>query len=202
MRQYDANKNGVLDRDEWREIRGDPQAADSNQDGTITPNELAAYYAQKYGRPTVVSSGSSSSASQTTNRTDSGTNSSGGGRSYGSSDSTRYSSSSASDSRRAGETTPRRGYRFLTPAERLPKGLPDWFREKDANGDGQVAMAEFARDWNDAVARDFAALDRIGDGLLTPAEALVARAASDVASSAGSRESRSYRDRDRDRGSR
>ncbi|MGO9798546.1 MAG: hypothetical protein ACLPQ0_03705 [Candidatus Binatus sp.] len=45
--------------------------------------------------------------------------------------------------------------RFLTPAERLPKGLPQWFLDKDRNGNGQITMAEFATDWTPEAAAEF-----------------------------------------------
>jgi hypothetical protein len=62
--------------------------------------------------------------------------------------------------------------RFLTAAERLPEGLPDWFRQKDANGDGQISMAEYATDWNDAKVREYRKWDLNGDGVIEPSEAL------------------------------
>jgi Ca2+-binding EF-hand superfamily protein len=65
-------------------------------------------------------------------------------------------------------------YRFLTPTERLPEGLPDWFARKDANGDGQISMAEFSSFWTVAKAREFSHYDADNDGIITPAECLAA----------------------------
>ncbi len=62
--------------------------------------------------------------------------------------------------------------RFHTAAELLPAGLPDWFRTRDANGDGQIAMAEYAQDWNDAKVRDYRKWDLDDNGVIVPAEAL------------------------------
>jgi Ca2+-binding EF-hand superfamily protein len=62
--------------------------------------------------------------------------------------------------------------RFTTAAERLPKGLPDWFTDKDVNQDGQVAMAEYSEEWTESEAMAFLALDRNGDGIITSKEAL------------------------------
>lgn len=61
---------------------------------------------------------------------------------------------------------------MLTPLERLPKGLPAWFLEKDRNEDGQIAMAEFSNQWDDAKAAEFQGFDLNKDGLITPEECL------------------------------
>ncbi|HUT11971.1 MAG TPA: hypothetical protein VMY42_15835 [Thermoguttaceae bacterium] len=65
-------------------------------------------------------------------------------------------------------------YRFLTAMERLPGELPEWFTEKDVNGDGQVTMAEYESDWTDTKADEFARLDPNNDGVVTPRECLAA----------------------------
>ena len=70
--------------------------------------------------------------------------------------------------------SPTRFYRALTPTERLPDGLPEWFARKDADGDGQVAMAEYSHVWNEETVAEFARYDLNGDGFITPAECLEA----------------------------
>ena len=40
----------------------------------------------------------------------------------------------------------------------------------DANGDGQIQMAEFATDWTDEKFAEFQELDQDGDGVITPTE--------------------------------
>ena len=57
--------------------------------------------------------------------------------------------------------------RFLTPQERLSKELPEWFREKDVNGDGQVDMAEFANEWTPELVDEFNRYDLNHDGIIT-----------------------------------
>lgn len=42
MGQFDENRNGKLERDEWRRIPGEPEKADTNRDGEITIAELVA----------------------------------------------------------------------------------------------------------------------------------------------------------------
>ncbi|MEQ8846289.1 hypothetical protein [Botrimarina sp.] len=69
----------------------------------------------------------------------------------------------------------RRSQRLSTPRERLPEGLPSWFTDRDRNGDGQVAMHEYERRWDDGAARRFARLDPNGDGLITAEEARAER---------------------------
>jgi hypothetical protein len=145
LRQYDKNKNGSLERDEWSQMRGNWRDADRNGDGVITLDELAAHLS-RYSRQ-----------------------GSGGGSSGGSSSGGTGGSSSA-----ARDPSQRKSYRFLSPKERLPAGLPDWFLRKDADGDGQVTMAEYARDWSAETAEEFAKYDLNGDGVITPAECLKA----------------------------
>ena len=43
LRRYDLNKNGVLERNEWRDVqwRTDPNGSDLNKDGRLTKKELA-----------------------------------------------------------------------------------------------------------------------------------------------------------------
>jgi hypothetical protein len=84
--------------------------------------------------------------------------------------------SAASDSSDESSDSPKRtgpkSGRFLTPQERLPKGLPEWFREKDTNGDGQVDMAEYAGQWTPALVEEFTRYDLNRDGVITAAECL------------------------------
>ena len=75
-------------------------------------------------------------------------------------------------SRGGTSTTDRRSYRLITAQEKLPEGLPGWFKDKDRNGDGQVSMSEYSRRWTDSTARRFIGMDKNDDGLITPDEAL------------------------------
>lgn len=56
----------------------------------------------------------------------------------------------------------------------LPPELPAWFFELDRDGDGQVSMAEFARDeeWTDEKLDEFMSYDTNNDGFIEPAEVL------------------------------
>jgi hypothetical protein len=48
----------------------------------------------------------------------------------------------------------------------LPRGLPEWFRKMDTNGDGFVSPREFL-----GSRADFNRIDTNGDGLIDPQEA-------------------------------
>lgn len=170
LERYDTNKNGVLEKDEWQHMRGSPERSDRNNDGVITLDELTARLAEFSDRGSSDSGrsgGGPPPASSSTTST-----SPAGGSSSGSSGT--YVSRTSSSPSGAGQ---RGTYRFLSPLERLPKGLPEWFARKDADGDGQVSMAEFSAEWDDAKAGEFAKYDLNGDGIITPQECLQAEKA-------------------------
>ena len=148
LKRYDKNKNGVIDKDEWGGMRGDPAEHDLNKDGHLTLDELIIRL-NNYNRKKNSSEKSSSSS-----------------KNYQS----RKGDDSVSARSHAGED--KKPYRALTPLERLPKGLPDWFARDDRNGDGQVAMAEFAVAGSKAKADEFAGYDLNHDGVITPSEYL------------------------------
>jgi Ca2+-binding EF-hand superfamily protein len=141
MAQYDKNKNGQLEREEWSRMRGRPKEADRNGDDVLSLDELTVHLAA-YGSRRDAPAGSRSGA--------------GGKASY--------------RSKKPDGT--RRTYRFLSPHERLPKELRDWFVRKDADLDGQVSMAEFSTVWQSDKLGEFANLDLNGDGLIVPKEYL------------------------------
>jgi hypothetical protein len=66
---------------------------------------------------------------------------------------------------------------YVSPAT-LPSNLPDWFKQLDANGDGQLTLSEYARDGSAAQRQQFKRYDLNGDGVLTPEEATNAGAKS------------------------
>lgn len=144
LNQYDANKNGQLERDEWQNMHRKHWAADRNRNGVITLEELTDHLSQ-LNRPR-------------------GGNAGRGDRRP------RFAPARPGGGPSSYQST----YRFRTPTERLPEGLPDWFARKDANGDGQVAMAEYASFWNRAKVREFCRQDANHDGIITAAECLEA----------------------------
>ncbi len=134
MEKYDENKNGILERDEWRRIGGEPEKADYDRNGVITAEEmrrrLAYRYSDQYER-----------------------------------DQQRKTTSGAKP--KEGD---RKSWRFTSAHERLPEGLPSWFKDRDADLDGQVAMHEYASSWSESKANEFSRYDRNGDGIITPDE--------------------------------
>ena len=150
MRQYDRNHNQRLERDEWSDRWGEFREADRNRDGVVKLDELT-HRLTDYSR-----NRSGFYRSRSERESDSRSSESSG------------SSSGSDDSRRP------KPYRFLTPTDRLPEGLPDWFAAKDSNADGQVAMAEFESPgyWTAAAVARFARYDLNHDGMITPGECL------------------------------
>jgi hypothetical protein len=151
IKQNDQDKSGMLEKSkgEWDKLKSDHRDSDTNKDGVITIDELIVKL-QSYSKDSPGgSSGSSASRS-------------GGG----------SSRSSWWKKDQTAKEEPKKSYRFLSPTERLPKGLPDWFIRNDRDADGQIMMSEFAAAWTEALATEFMSYDLDGDGVITPAEAL------------------------------
>ena len=185
---FDRNNDGVLDGDEFEQARSRGyDEFDSNKDGKLTIDELAMRYAKRRVEEEAAakaSAASSSSSASSTRREDDRSRSS--------------SKSSSSGSARVTKSSNTKTYRIAPADERLAKkGLPNWFLDKDDDGDGQVAMAEYGESWTDSSLADFAKYDLNSDGVITPAECLrVGKlSGSSLASSRssfGSRSSSSY----------
>ena len=65
----------------------------------------------------------------------------------------------------------RRSYR-KNETGRKPEGLPGYFTDRDANGDGQISMSEYASEWSNEVVAEFFSSDFNRDGVITVAEAM------------------------------
>ncbi len=147
MRRYDRNRDGFLTKDELSSrFAGNPMDFDRNRDGKLSVSELAVRYARRREGEEEAKRSSSKESSR--------------GRS----------------SRGKKVEVPdvfdgRKSYR-ATAGRSVPEGVPGAFTDKDSNGDGQVTMAEFAKEWNDEVVADFFESDFNRDGVITAEEAL------------------------------
>jgi hypothetical protein len=62
--------------------------------------------------------------------------------------------------------------KFHVSYQNLPAGLPDWFRARDFDGDGQITLHEFAPEATRKDIEEFLRYDVDRNGIITPAEAL------------------------------
>ena len=170
--RYDANRDGRLQQAEWAGMKGEPATVDRDADGSITVEELIERMAD-FGRrrslhvskrftvgiddvlpllqPTTESAADALAA-----------------------ESPRAAASPDEDPqvpRSPLDFDPRRDRKF---AARLPKGIPDWFIDRDGDGDGQLTLAEFAPKPTAAERNRFVRFDRNNDGVVTAAEYLKA----------------------------
>jgi Ca2+-binding EF-hand superfamily protein len=161
--RYDENHDGKIDAEEMRRTRygSDLPVYDRNHDGVITLSEMEYRYARRRIENTRDAAVASRSGGDRDRRR-------GDGRS-----SERRGEEEKSDSSNDKDDD-RKSYRRKPPIERLPEGIPDWFARDDADGDGQIAMAEYSASWTDTVMSDFNQFDLNRDGLITPREAVKA----------------------------
>jgi len=161
IRGKDKDKNGYLNGEELKDLTGKPAEADLNKDGGITVEELTARLSSDPPPTTNTSNGSTSASSK--------------------SDSDRKKEDTDLSKRvlygtvygaiaNAKETDKRHTYRFSKASDRLPSGLPGWFKSKDANNDGQVSMSEYSRSWSKSTVSEFRKYDLNDDGIVTAKE--------------------------------
>ena len=180
FRYYDRNNDGKIDQEEMQRSRrgADLMQYDRNRDGVITLDEMEYRYARRRIENTRTAAtggqGERDQAQQGGDRRGRG------GREGGREGGDGRGQSNGNPSPYAALNS----YRVVAPVERLPEGLPDWFYRNDADGDGQISMAEFSATWTEAVLEDFYQFDLNRDGLITPEEALRAKAAGAVRGSA------------------
>ena len=150
IRAHDKNGDMILDADEQSGL-GQSKGADLDRDGKITVDELfAATMAKASG-----SSSNSTTSSVAQNNASS---------------TPAVTQRDTKDSSKPAKPK-RKSYRFTPGKDRLPAGLPSWFKSRDANGDGQVAMSEYSRSWSNRTAAEFQRYDKNNDGMVTAAEA-------------------------------
>jgi EF hand len=142
FRRLDRDGDGLLNSDELPETLRDERAKwDKNSDGFIDPDEYAAYYQAQLKR---VADGVASGDIPL-----------------------KAKLPAAPGPSPTPTPTPGPAPKPALPAGKLPP-LPDWFKQLDTDGDGQIGLYE----WKAAgrPLAEFLAMDRNGDGYLEPAE--------------------------------
>ncbi len=160
MRRYDRNRDGFLTKDELSSrFSGNPMDFDRNRDGKLSESELAVRYARRReGEEEARAVRSDPRRSRTDQK----------------------------PSEPPDIFNGRKSYRVVESARKLPEGLPRFFTDRDANGDGQVTMAEYASEWNESVIAEYFRSDLNGDGIITTGEAMRALEMGDTPSGATS----------------
>ena len=162
LRKHDSNHDGQLQENEYSRFLLKPELTDVNGDGILTLEEIAGRVAD-YSRNRsvrIIPPASSPLVAEDHK-----------GSVVGDQPAADAEGSSTSNETKAGAPAERpRDLRFYVPKQRLPDGLPSWFVARDANGDGQLTLAEFSSAATSADLRQFAALDANGDGVITAAE--------------------------------
>jgi hypothetical protein len=185
LKTYDADGDGQLQPAEWQNLPADARGADANGDGVITLDELAAYIA-RYGkqhslRTVVPLAPPAETAPVFAPVAEAGSRGAGeqgsGGQQAKSAEIAVAGPTdiSGQEGRTAdGEKSERPakpiGTKFHVSASRLPPGLPDWFRQRDLDGDGQLTLSEFAPNPAQAQIDEFNRLDANHDGVVTARE--------------------------------
>jgi hypothetical protein len=189
VKQHDKNGNMILEPEEQGFLGNSAAAEDLNHDGKITIDEIVMHHsAGASASTTPATSGASNKSSSTSSDSSRGERDRERYRGYG-----RHESATGSDSRSksddpmakrvftgtAGGTgkdaDKRHSYRFSTAADRLPAGLPSWFKSRDTNRDGQVSLSEYSRTMSQSVVSDFRRYDPNNDGIITAKEAAKAK---------------------------
>lgn len=186
MSRYDLNGDRLLEQSEWIAMRGDPAGTmDLDGDGVITTDEIVTRVAM-YGRrslrvmpnvPVRIAETSDEPAEpQSRARTAYRVLPDGEP-----SEVAKAPASSTPESRMI--------RRFFVIPSQLPQGVAGWFLDNDADGDGQITMAEFSANWTEVEATRFGSYDLNSDGVITASECAQAetgRLATEAAEAAAS----------------
>lgn len=141
IKKHDKSGNGILEGDELKDL-GMSRGADDNGDAMITHDELVAFRMPKSDGATAAKPSSPQKAGAVLE--------------------------AAKVGERKFVNDKRKSYRFKSTKERLSS----WkLASRDANGDGQVSMHEYASSWSDRTAGEFLRYDKDNDGMITAEEA-------------------------------
>ncbi len=174
IEKYDADGSGQLEPDEWQKMDGNPRLADLDRDGKITVDEFVQRVV-RYGRLRKIRLMPSLSVVQSmlppllNPAPDSeGPEPAEAGAPGAKARPTPPKSASAAAP--SAKVAGRRNLKFFVPGDRLPKGLSPAFLSRDADGDAQLTVAEFAVSGTRSEYDQFARYDANGDGVITPQE--------------------------------
>ncbi|MGD9644393.1 MAG: hypothetical protein AB7U73_01690 [Pirellulales bacterium] len=155
VRRYDEDQDGQLSASEWEPFGDAFRVSDLSRDGIITTDEVARRIAAYARRRTLHSM--PLSAPTPAEIAAAGPATPGG-------------VSPTANGAASPVAAPSVSRRYFIPAERLPNGLPEWFDERDSDGDGQLTLAEFSPDGRPEQALEFESFDENRDGVITSQE--------------------------------
>jgi hypothetical protein len=179
----DKNGNMILEPEEQAALGSSAAAEDLNHDGKITIDEIIMHHSPG---AVAVNAPVASGSSTTTAGGDSGRSgerdrehSRGGGFGHRAGDPAGDSRSKVDDAAKrvltgaagGSKDDKRHSYRFSKATDKLPTGLPSWFKSRDRNGDGQVSMSEYSSSVTQSSVDDFRRYDANDDGIITAKEA-------------------------------
>jgi hypothetical protein len=187
VKKYDRNGSGALEENEWAGVPGDLRKVHRNRDGAITVEALADYLAT-YARshplqdekaawqhlprpPAVIFHPVTPVGGPRENPAVEQAKAPGRAEGAPSAENAPSAKKGPLEGKRGTEAS-RDARKFYVAPSALPPGLPDWFRERDVDGDGQLTLSEFAPDGSAAQRQLFAHYDQNGDGVITPEEVL------------------------------
>ncbi|MBX3440629.1 MAG: EF-hand domain-containing protein [Planctomycetaceae bacterium] len=173
FRRCDLDGDGRLTETEWRSIGVDHATIDLDQDGIISREEFLEYVL-RFGRARspVYSSETLNEPAAAPSSTADGADASSAIEVNSAPEDVDASTNAAGKEGVAGtegkDATPRTT-RYAVRASRGLGKLPGWFLARDADGDGQLTLREFAGEAG-GNSREFERLDRNRDGVITPHE--------------------------------
>jgi uncharacterized protein (DUF2141 family) len=197
LHRYDTNGDGQLRSDEWGKMHGHPETADTNGDRVITLDELTRHIAAfgqnrrvRLASPAIGGDAATVSGVETPGQAETASD----GLSASGPEGAEKTAASGTESEPRPGTPPKRDTTFFVPKSRLPVGLPEWFFRRDANGDGQLSLSEFAPNPTQVELEEFTRYDRNGDGFITAREYLSAVKPAKAASGKGAGSSKNKKE--------
>jgi len=162
IQHYDKNGDGKLEAIEWQAMHGQPELADADHDGRITAREFA-QYAANYGAGRAIRlSSSGGTLADTSGQTPGELGADG-------TPMPRGGVPGQVNTPDGPARDPRRDLKFFAA---LPDGIPQWFVDRDTDGDGQLTLSEYSPKLLKAELDEFNRYDLNRDGVLTVPEFL------------------------------